>query len=62
MFLTNLPFNRHESSCMLLSQNGQLCRVAKPGVETSIYVKINFTCNVNLGNSLRRIKQGLQLV
>jgi hypothetical protein len=35
MFLTNLPLNRHESSCMLLNQNGQLDRVAKPGVQTS---------------------------
>jgi hypothetical protein len=36
MFLTNLPLNRHESSCMLLNQNGQFDRVAKPGVETSV--------------------------
>jgi hypothetical protein len=35
MFLTNLPLNRHESSCMLLNQNGQFDRGAKPGVEIS---------------------------
>jgi hypothetical protein len=35
VFLANLPLNRHKSSCMLLSQGGQLCRVAKPGVELS---------------------------
>jgi hypothetical protein len=35
MFLTNLPLNRHESSCMLLSRGGQFDRAAKPGVETS---------------------------
>jgi hypothetical protein len=38
MFLTNLPLNRHESSCMLLNQNGQFDRVAKPGVETSRFI------------------------
>jgi hypothetical protein len=38
MFLTNLPLNRHKSSCMLLGQNGQFDRVAKPGVETSTVV------------------------
>src|SRR5258708_25117718 len=36
MFLTNLSFNKHESSCMLLSKGVHSGRVFILGVETSI--------------------------